>query len=103
MININLLSGNKMILEKQYSDSYSRAPPIVKNYIDLCFSHSLHQLIREATRTTEHIKTLTAHIITNSPEKIIQSGVIEIGLSDFEFSYCLRKTSLLKLNGHYEI
>ena len=39
----------------------------------------------------------------NSPEKVIQSGVIEMGLSDHEFVYCLRKTSLLKLNEHYEI
>ena len=52
--NVNLLSGNKMILEKQYSDSYIQAPPIVKNYIDLCLSHSLHQLIMEPTRATEH-------------------------------------------------
>ena len=48
--NVNLLSGNKMLLKKQYSVSYSQAPPIVKNYIDLCFSHSLHQLIMDTYR-----------------------------------------------------
>ena len=82
--NVNLLSGNKIILEKQYSDSYSQASPIVKINIDLCFSHFLHQLIRKPTRTTKHTKTLIDHILTNSPEKIIQSGVIEMGLSDQE-------------------
>ena len=92
-----------MLLKKQYSDTYSQAPPIVKNYIDLCFSHSLHQLIVEPTRTTEHIKTFIDHILTNSPEKVIQSGVIEMGLSDHKLVYCSRKTSLLKLNEHYEI
>ena len=66
--NANLLSGNKMILEKQYSDSYSQAP-IVKNYVDICFAHSLHQLIREQTRTTEHTKTLIDHILTNLLKK----------------------------------
>ena len=101
--NINLLSGNKMTLEKQYSDSYSQTHPIVKNYIDLCLSHSLHQLIREPTRTTEYTKTIMDHILTNSPEKIIQSGVIEMGLPDHELMYCSRKRSLLKLNEHYEI
>ena len=101
--NVNLLSGNKMISEKQYSDSYSQAPPIFKNHIDLCFSHSLYQLPREPTRTTEHTKTLIDHILTNSPEKIIQSGVIEMGLSDHEPIYCSIKTPLLKLNKHYEI
>ena len=54
--NVNLLSGNDMILKKQYSDSYSQAPPIVKNYIDLCFSRSLHQLIKEPTRTAYILK-----------------------------------------------
>ena len=92
-----------MVLKKQYSDSYSQAPPIVKNYIDLCFSHSLHQLIMEPTRTTEHTKTLIDHILTHSPEKVIQSGVVEMGLSHHELVYCSRKTSLLKLNEHYEI
>ena len=53
--NVNLLSGNKMLL---YSDSYSQAPPIVKKYMDLCFSHSLHHLFMVTTRTTEYSKTL---------------------------------------------
>ena len=69
--NVNLLSGNKMPLKKQYSDSYSQAPPIVKKYIDLCFSHSLQQLIMQPTRTTEHTKLFIDHILTNSPEKML--------------------------------
>ena len=92
-----------MVLEKQYSDSYSKAPSTVKNYIDLCFSDSLHQLIREPTRKREHAKTLIYHILTNSSEKIIQSGVIKLQLSDHELIYYSRKTSLLKLNEHYKI
>ena len=87
----------------KYSDSYSQASTIVKNYIDLCFSHSLHQLIMEPTKTAYHTKALIDHILTNSPEKFIQSGVIEMGLSDHETVYCSRKTSLLKLNEPYEI
>ena len=34
---------------------------------------------------------------------VIQSGVIEMGLSDHGLIYCARKTSLLKLNEHCEI
>ena len=90
-LNVNLLSGNKMLLKKQYSDSYSQAPPIVNNYTELCFSHSLHQLIMKPTRTTEHTKTLIDHILTNSSENVIQSGVIEMGLSDHELVYCSKK------------
>ena len=57
----------------------------------------------EPTRTLDHTKTLTDHILSNSPEKVIQSGVIKVGLSDHELVYTSRKTSLLKLNEHYEV
>ena len=57
----------------------------------------------EPTRTAEHTKTLIDHILTNSSEKVIQSGVIEMGLPDHELVYCSRKTSLWKLNEHYKI
>ena len=71
--NIKLLRGNKMLLDKQYYDSYSQAPHLVKKYMDLCFSHSIHQLIAEPTRTTKCTKTRIDHILTNSPEKVIQT------------------------------
>ena len=71
--------------------------------MDLCFSHSFHQLIAEPTRTTELTKTLIDQISRNSSEKMIQSGVIEIGLSDHELICCTIKTSLLKLNEHCDI
>ena len=56
------------------------APP--KTHIDIYFSHSLHQLIAKPARTTEGTKTRIDHIMMNSTEKVIQSGVIEMGLSD---------------------
>ena len=43
------------------------------------------------------------HILTNSTEQVIQSDVIENGLSDHGLIYCTRKTSLLKLNENCEI
>ena len=98
-----LMSGNKMLFKKHHSDPFSHASPIVKNYINLCFSHSFHQLIMEPKRITEHAKTLIDHILANFPETVIQSGVIELGLSDHELFYCLRKTQFLKLNQHYKI
>ena len=57
--NVNLLSGNKMLLDKQYYDSDSQASPLVEKYMDLSYSHSLHQLIAEPTTTTvlEHLST----------------------------------------------
>ena len=71
--------------------------------MDLWFSHSLHQLLVEPTRTIERTKTLTDHILTNSPEKVIQNGVIETQFFDHGLGYCSRKASFLKLVEHCEI
>ena len=35
--NVNLLSGNKILLDKQYYDFYSQGPLLVKEYMDLCY------------------------------------------------------------------
>ena len=50
--------------------------------------------------TTKHAETLLDHVLKDCPENVIQSGIIEMGLSDLELTYCSRKTSLLKLNEH---
>ena len=63
-----------MLLQKHY-DSYSRASNLVKIYKDLHFSYL------EPTRFECPID----QILTNFPEKVIQSDVIEIGLSNHEF------------------
>ena len=60
-------------------------------------------MITEPTKTTKRTETLTNHILTNSPEKMIKSGTIEMRLFVFELLYCTRKMSLLKLNKHYKI
>ena len=39
----------------------------------------------------------------NSPDKVSQSGVIDLGLSDHDLIYCTRKTSLPKSHKHNEI
>ena len=88
---VNLLSRNKILLDKQYYDSYRQAPPLIKKYMDISFSHSIHQLTAEPTRTTEHTKTLIDHILMNSAEKVIQSGGIEMGSSDHGLIHCSGK------------
>ena len=50
----------------------------------------------------EHTKTLIDYII-HSPEKVIQIGLIEMGLYNFELIYCSQKMLFLKLNEHYRI
>ena len=71
--------------------------------MDFGYSYTLEQLISVPTRITENTATLIDHVLTNSPHKIIQSGVIEMSLSDHELIYCTRKTTKLKSNKHNEL
>ena len=58
----------------------------------------------EPTRSTEHTKTLIDQTLQKSPSGwCFFFKVIEMGLFDYELINCSRKTSLLKLNEHYEI
>ena len=43
------------------------------------------------------------HILTNSKEKISQSGVIDIGISDHQLIYLTRKLHRMKSNTHKQI
>ena len=42
-------------------------------------------------------------MLINSPEKVSQSGVIDLGLSDHDLIYCTRKICLPKSYTHNEI
>ena len=55
------------------------------------------------TRVTDHTATLIDHILPNSPDKVSQSGITDLGLSDHELIYCTRKRSLPKSHKHNEI
>ena len=67
------------------------------------YPYSLQQLISVPTRITENTATLIAHVLTNSPHKITQSGVIELNLSDHEWIYFTRKTTKFKSNKRNEL
>ena len=67
--------------------------------MDLCFSHSLHQLIAETTRTTDRTKTLRPHFNEFSRKRDSDWRY----RNDHELIYLTRKTSFLKLNEYYEV
>ena len=94
----------KIFLEKKrYTSKLKSLPSFTKEYLEFGYSYSLEQLISVPTRITESTATLIDHVLTNSPHKIIQSGVIEMSLSDQELIYCTRKTTKLKSNKHNEL
>ena len=58
--------------------------------------YQLSQLIKEATRVTMTTSSLIDHIVTNTPEKISDSGVIHTGISDHSLVFAIRKISVTK-------
>ena len=56
------------------------------NIIDI---YGLIQLITEPTRVTQYSSTLIDLCLTNSPDKISKSGVINIGISDHSAVYLI--------------
>ena len=55
--------------------------------------YGLTQLITEPTRVTQHSRTLIDLCLTNSPDKISNSGVVDIGISDHCAIFLTRKIS----------
>ena len=58
--------------------------------------YQLSQLIKLATRITMTTSSLIDHIVTNTPEKISDSGVIHTGISDHSLIFTIRKISIIK-------
>ena len=61
-----------------------------KKYLEFCKTFGLKQLIKSPTRVTHNTSTLINHILTNTNEKITQSGLIKIGLSDHQMIFYAR-------------
>ena len=58
--------------------------------------YQVSQLIDQATRITMTTTSLIDHIVTNTPEKISDSGVIHTGISDHSLVFAIRKISIMK-------
>ena len=55
--------------------------------------YQLSQLLKEPTRITIKSSSYIDHVVTNTPEKISQSGVLHTGISDHSLVYAIRKNS----------
>ena len=60
-------------------------------------------MITRQTRVTDQTATLVDYVLTKSPDRLSQSGVIDLGLSDHDLFYYTRKTSLPKSHKHNEV
>ncbi len=64
--------------------------------VDIINLFQLTQVIEEPTRITSDTQTLLDLFITNKPENIINSGVVQLGISDHNLIFGCRKLSLGK-------
>ena len=102
--NINLCHNGKYILkENQAMQNRISSTSLVSQYKLVCHRYSFEQIIKHATCTTCSSSTLIDHILTNSREKISQSSVIDIGVSDHQLIYLTRKLHRFKSNTHKQI
>ena len=90
-LNINLINKQKHI------------PNGIKRYKEFCSLYGLEQLISTPTRVTMNSSSILDHILTNSTDRVSQSGVIDTGLSDHQLIYCTRKITRTKFNSHKNI
>ena len=79
------------------SEVVSKNSSHLLNIIDI---YGLTQLITEPTRVTPYSSTLIDLCQTNSPDKISESGVINIGISDHSAIYLTRKVTHVRSNMH---
>ena len=90
--NINLLQNGKFILiENQSYKLKNASSALVNKYKEFYQKFSLTEIIKEPTRITCSTTTLLDHSLTNSSEKVFQKGVIDVGISDHQLTYCTRK------------
>ena len=66
-------------------------PSHAKSYLKFRTFFGLKQLIIVPTMLASSSSAITDHILASLPERVTQSGVIDIGLPDHQLIYCIRK------------
>ena len=94
-ININLFKNEKYIGD-DIKNVTSTTCPLFNKYKEFLSTFGLKQLIRSPTRVTCNTSSLIDHVLTNAEEKVSQSGVLEIGISDHQLIFCTRKLNRFK-------
>ena len=94
-MNVNLFKNGKYI-SCSYKNDVTGSCHLFKKYNEFLSSFGLKQLITSPTRITCNTTSLIDHILTNTENKISQSGVIDTGLSDHQLIFCTRKLNKIK-------
>ena len=63
----------------------------------------MEQLIKRPTRVTCNGSSILGHGLASFPDRVSQSGVIDVGISDHQLIYCTRKIARIKSYCHKQI
>ena len=100
--NITLLqNGNYILNTKGMAACQGAVHTLINKYQELITC--LKQLITCLTRVRCNNSSLIDHILTNSTEKIFQSGIIDCGMLDHQLIFCTRKVKRAKFNKHNNV
>ena len=64
--------------------------------------HGSQQLIKSPSRVTCGTSTLIDHILAFLSSRVSQKGVINVGISNHQLIFCIRKLSLVKTGCIYK-
>ena len=92
---IKLFEKGKYILDKSPSND-KNLDSFTKKYDEYCTLFGLKQLIKCPTRVTCNCSSILDHVLDSFPDRVFQSGVIDVGISDHQLIYCTRKTARIK-------
>ena len=101
--NINFYWSDSYILARKNFLNNKSVPSDGQNYHEFCTYFGLKQLTKVSTKVTSSSSTIIDHILVSFPERVTQSGVIDIGFSDHHLIYCTRKISRIKREWHKQI
>ena len=99
---LNLLENRKYVFDKPSSNNKNLDSVTKKNH-EYCTLFGLKRLIKCATRVTSNSSSIVDHVLASFPDRVSQSGVIDVDISDHELIYCTRKTARIKSYCHKQI
>ena len=93
--NISLFENGKYVFQKS-SSNIKNLDSFTKKYHECCTLFHLKQLIKCLTRVTCNSSSILDHVLASFLDRVSQSGVIDIHISDHQSIHCTRKTARIK-------
>ena len=91
----NLFENEKYVFDKSSSNK-KNLDSLAKKYHKYCTLFGLKQLTKCQTHITCSNSSILHHVLGSFPDRVSQSGVIGVGISDHQLIYCTRKLQDLK-------